>query len=88
LILAPPVSVQKLQTALQAKAKGAPDYRFYLLYGKLYRKRCSDLRLSTVQSQQGGTGDRQSGLRGHRGVRGRALARRTGGHTPQEDVSS
>jgi hypothetical protein len=38
LILAPPVSVQKLQTALQAKAKGAPDYRFYLLYDKLYRK--------------------------------------------------
>jgi retron-type reverse transcriptase len=38
LILTPPVSVQKLQTALQAKAKGAPDYRFYLLYDKLYRK--------------------------------------------------
>ena len=38
MILAPPVSVQKLQTALQAKAKGAPDYRFYLLYDKLYRK--------------------------------------------------
>src|ERR1700730_1354325 len=47
-----------------------------------------DLRLSTVQNQQGSTGDRQSGLRGHRGVRGRAMAWRTGGHTPQEDVSS
>src|SRR5258708_15541185 len=38
MILEPPASVQKLQTALQAKAKGAPDYRFYLLYDKLYRK--------------------------------------------------
>jgi RNA-directed DNA polymerase len=38
LILEPPSSVQKLQTALQAKAKEAPGYRFYLLYDKLYRK--------------------------------------------------
>jgi RNA-directed DNA polymerase len=35
--LTTPPSVQKLQTALQAKAKGSPDYRFYLLYDKLYR---------------------------------------------------
>src|SRR5438876_504674 len=33
-----PPSVQKLQTALQAKAKGSPGYRFYLLYDKLYRE--------------------------------------------------
>jgi hypothetical protein len=38
MILEPPESVQKLQAALQAKAKGAPGYRFYLLYDKLYRK--------------------------------------------------
>jgi RNA-directed DNA polymerase len=38
MILAPPESVRKLQTALQAKAKGAPNYRFYLLYDKLYRE--------------------------------------------------
>jgi RNA-directed DNA polymerase len=38
LILEPPASVQKLRTALQVKAKGAPDYRFYLLYDKVYRK--------------------------------------------------
>jgi len=38
MILEPPVSVQKLQVALQAKAKEAPDYRFYLLYDELYRK--------------------------------------------------
>ena len=38
MILEPPASVQKLQTALQVKAKGAPDYRFYLLYDNVYRK--------------------------------------------------
>ena len=35
--LEPPAKVGKLQTALHAKAKAAPAYRFYLLYDKLYR---------------------------------------------------
>ena len=36
--LSPPETVGKLQTALHTKAKNAPDYRFYALYDKLYRK--------------------------------------------------
>src|SRR6202790_4414832 len=36
--LATPVSVQKLQTALHAKAKEASGYRFYAVYDKMYRK--------------------------------------------------
>jgi RNA-directed DNA polymerase len=32
-----PPSVRKLQTALHAKAKAEPEYRFYLLYDKMYR---------------------------------------------------
>jgi retron-type reverse transcriptase len=36
--LPPPLTVQKLQEALHAKAKGSPDYRFYALYDKVYRR--------------------------------------------------
>jgi len=36
--LSTPSSIQKLQTALHAKAKQSSDYRFYSLYDKVYRR--------------------------------------------------
>ena len=36
--LLPPITVGKLQTALHTKAKNSPDYRFYALYDKMYRR--------------------------------------------------
>jgi RNA-directed DNA polymerase len=36
-VLSTPDSVQKLQTALHAKAEPEPDFRFYALYDKISR---------------------------------------------------
>jgi len=35
--LATPTKVEQLQMTLHVKAKESPDYRFYVLYDKVYR---------------------------------------------------
>ena len=49
-------SVQKLQTALHAKAKGEPKFRFYALYDKVYRKDVLWLALRRCRSNGGVSG--------------------------------
>ena len=42
--------------ALQAKAKGAPSHRFYLLYDKLYRKDVLQYAYDRCKANQGAPG--------------------------------
>ena len=54
--LQPPAKVGKLQTALHAKAKAAPTYRFYLLYDKLHRRDVLTYAYHRCKSNQGAAG--------------------------------
>ena len=51
-----PISVQKLRTALHAKAKEEPGYRFYLLYDKVYRRDVLDHAYRSCKANQGAAG--------------------------------
>src|SRR6201997_4732813 len=54
--LSTPESVQKLQTALHDKAKEAPNFRFYALYDKVYRKDVLTFAYECCQANGGAAG--------------------------------
>ena len=54
--LSTPANVQKLQTALHAKAKSEPGFRFYALYDKIYRDDILAHALAQCRSNQGAPG--------------------------------
>jgi RNA-directed DNA polymerase len=54
--LATPLSIQKLQTALHAKAKGNPSFRFYALYDKVYRADILQYAYACCKANQGAPG--------------------------------
>jgi RNA-directed DNA polymerase len=51
-----PISVQKLQMALHAKAKEEPGYRFYLLYDKIHRLDVLDYAYRNCKANKGAAG--------------------------------
>jgi RNA-directed DNA polymerase len=51
-----PLSVQKLQTALHAKAKENPSFQFYALYDKLYRADVLQYAYACCKANQGAPG--------------------------------
>jgi RNA-directed DNA polymerase len=58
--LSTPISVQKLQTALHAKAKSEAGFRFYALYDKIYREDVLAHAYAQCRSNKGAPGvDRQ-----------------------------
>lgn len=54
--LATPESIQKLQTALHAKAKGEPGFRFYSLYDKVHRRDVLEYAYACCRANQGAAG--------------------------------
>jgi RNA-directed DNA polymerase len=54
--LTTPPSVQKLQTALHDKAKGSPNFRFYALYDKVYRKDVMAFAYDCCKANRGAAG--------------------------------
>lgn len=51
-----PISVQRLQTALHAKAKAEPEFRFYLLYDKIYRADILEYAYRSCKANKGAAG--------------------------------
>jgi RNA-directed DNA polymerase len=54
--LIPPMKVGTLQAALHTKAKNSPDYRFYALYDKLYRRDVLEWALTRCRINAGAPG--------------------------------
>jgi group II intron reverse transcriptase/maturase len=54
--LTTPQSVQKLRSALHAKAKAEPEYRFYLLYDKVYRADVLEFAYRCCKANKGAAG--------------------------------
>src|SRR5450755_2743578 len=51
-----PIKIRMLQRKLYQKAKGEPNYRFYLLYDKMYREDILAHAYALVKSNQGAPG--------------------------------
>jgi RNA-directed DNA polymerase len=66
--LGTPSKIRMLQRKLYLKAKAEPDYRFYLLYDKIYREDIMAHAYELVKANKGAPGvDEQTLRAAHRG---------------------
>jgi RNA-directed DNA polymerase len=80
-----PISVQKLRTALHAKAKEEPGYRFYLLYDKIHRRDVLDHAYRSCKANKGAAGVDGVRFEDIEAYWRRTLARGTGGTAEEKD---
>ena len=86
--LLPPQKVEKLQAALHTKAKNSPDYRFYALYDKVYRRDVLAVAYMRCRENGGAPGVDGQTFKDIEDVRRVPMVERTGGRTPKRDVST
>ena len=75
--LSAPERVQRLRTALHAKAKGSPGFRFYSLCDKVWRADVLAAAWQAVRRNGRGRRSRWRDGGGHRDVRGEPVAWRS-----------
>src|ERR1035441_3043535 len=85
--LATPESVQKLQAALHDKAKKSPDFRFYALYDKVYRKDVLTFAFECSKANAGAAGV-DDHVRGHRSIWRRAMVGRIDARAEKSNISA
>jgi len=86
--LTTPFSVQKLQTALHAKAKESPNFRFHALYDKVYRKDILAYAYERCKANGGAAGVDHQTFDEHRSVRQGTVVGRTGARAEKSNLST
>ena len=86
--LTPPPKVGKLQTALHTKAKNSPDYRFYALYDKIYRRDVLGFAYDRCRANGGAPGVDGQSFADIEAYGAGSMAGRTGGRAEERDVSA
>ena len=71
-----PIKIRMLQRKLYQKAKEEPDYRFYLLYDKIFREDILNHAYALAKSNQGAPGVDGQSFKGDRSSRVGGMAER------------
>jgi len=86
--LTTPFRVQKLQTALHAKAKESPNIRLHALYDQVYRKDVLAYAYERCKANGGAAGVDKQDIREHRSVRQGTVVGRTGARAEKSNLST